>query len=217
MPNAPIDPLEHPDQSLSQGVLSTIVEGLAAEQGRERLSVQDLLDRLGDRAQSTLVFIFAAPNVLPIGVPGMSMVLGLPLFFLTWRMMTGRSGAWLPASIGAKSFNHADFVRAVDKVLPWLQRLEAITRPRFRWLSGAFAQRVFGGVGVILSVIISLPIPFGNALPGATLAVLSLGLVERDGIVIAIGVFATVLSFSVTGFILWSLGSAGLWLLGTSL
>lgn len=211
-----VEDIEQQAQSDSQVCLSKDLEDLASETDRERVSVEELLTGLGDRAPSVLIFILSAPNVLPLGVPGMSAVLGLPLFFLTWRMMLGRTGVWLPERLRRQSIAQAAFARTVSSVLPWLRRLERLTRARLPYFSGGYAHRIVGGVGVILAAIISLPIPFGNALPGVALATLSLGLFERDGLVVAIGAFATVLSVLATVFILWTLGNVGIWIFGAS-
>ena len=40
-----------------------------------------------------------------------------------------------------------------------------------------------GGVCTVLAVVLILPIPLGNVLPSLTIATLSLGLTQRDGVV----------------------------------
>jgi hypothetical protein len=45
-----------------------------------------------------------------------------------------------------------------------------------------------GAVCLILAVIITLPVPLGHMLPGTAISLLALGLIERDGLAIGIGV-----------------------------
>lgn len=194
---------------IGAGVVSSVLSELAADTGRERLSVGDILDSFGDRALGTMIFVFAIPNVMPIGIPGMSMALGLPLLVLSWRLAIGRHDPWLPSSIRARSFKRADFTKAMDRILPRLSWLESKLRPRYTWLSGAFSGRVIGWIGVVLSLMISLPIPFGNALPGVSLAVLAIGHIEKDGLIIVLGGFLTLLSFITIGVVLVALGYTG--------
>ena len=67
---------QEPKQALSDLLLA-----LAQRDALERVSVQDLLDALGDRALGAVIFLFAFPNVLPLP-PGTSFILGTPLVFL---------------------------------------------------------------------------------------------------------------------------------------
>ena len=95
----------------------------------------------------------------------------------------------------------------------WVSRLETKVKPRLKWLTGRVSERLIGWIGVALSLIVSLPIPFGNALPGISIAVLTLGLIERDGVIVAAGGIFAVLSFILTFVVLLGLGNAGLWVL----
>lgn len=61
--------------------LSVVLRILAGDLNRERISVDNLLSALGDRALGALMFFLAIPNVLPTP-PGTSTVLGAPLIFL---------------------------------------------------------------------------------------------------------------------------------------
>lgn len=49
-------------------------------------------------------------------------------------------------------------------------------------LSGRYARPFLGLCILVMAVIITLPIPFGNVLPVIALAVLAVALIERDGV-----------------------------------
>ena len=49
----------------------------------ERVSLGDMVDAFDARAFAPLIVLFAAPNVLPVALPGISAVLGVPLILLT--------------------------------------------------------------------------------------------------------------------------------------
>ena len=44
-----------------------------------------------------------------------------------------------------------------------------------------------GAICLLLAVIITLPIPLGHMVPGAAISVLALGMIERDGLAIGLG------------------------------
>lgn len=165
--------------------LSTVLNLLALESGRERISVGELLRALGDRALGAMLFIFAVPNVLPVP-PGTSAILGAPLVFLAAQLMLGRS-PWLPSVVANRSMTHADFARVVRRVAPWLQRAEKMLRPRWSAIALPPMEYAIGLVCLLLAVVLVLPIPLGNVLPALAISVLALAVLERDGLWVLAG------------------------------
>jgi hypothetical protein len=159
--------------------LSNILRLLSDDAGRERISVRDLVDALGDRALAVLMFVFALPNVFPTP-PGTSAVLGVPLVFLTAQLTLGRK-LWLPDFICNRSLSFHDFQGLVRRVTPWLDRAESLLRPRARPLVNPPMEYAAGLICFILSVILTLPIPFGNILPAMAICLFALGILEKDG------------------------------------
>ena len=165
--------------------LSAILTAIAKGQERERISIADLLHALEHRAIGALMFIFAVPNAIPVP-PGVSAVLGAPLIFLSFQLMLGQR-PWLPKIITDRSLSRVDFEKVVDLAAPWLAKAERLMRPRYQFLAKSPAEYLAGLVCLILSIILFLPIPLGNMLPAFTICVLALGVLERDGVWIAIG------------------------------
>ena len=185
----------------SDGPLSDALQGLAQQQGRERIAVRDLIDALGDRALGALMFLFAFPNVLPTP-PGTSAVLGAPLIFLAVQMMFGRR-PWLPAVVARRSMPHADFAQLVRRITPWLRRGERLLRPRYSWLALPPMEYLLGAVCLVLALVLALPIPLGNVLPALAISMLSLALLQRDGLWVLYGLaLAVVATGVVSGVVL---------------
>ncbi len=180
--------------------LSAVLRRLAAEPGRERISVQDLFAALGDRALAALLFVFAVPNVIP-SPPGLSTVLGVPLLFLSGQMLLGRN-AWLPAFVARRSMAREDFNALMSRVLPWLERAEKLLKPRFSGLALPPMEYLVGLVCLTLAVILVLPIPLGNIPPAFAIALMALGILERDGVWVLAGLSVTFLSLTVVSGVL---------------
>ena len=75
------------------------------------------------------------------------------------------------------------------------------------WLAGDWTVPV-GAVCLILAVIITLPVPLGHMPPGAAISLLALGLLERGGLAIGIGLATAGLALAVvaiasTGIVTW--------------
>ncbi len=165
--------------------LSRALTHLAESWTEPRISVAQILTALGDRGLIGLLLILALFNVIP-NPPGTSTVLGLPMVYLSWQMMRGQM-PWLPQFLAGRSFDIAQFRTLITRAMPHLNRVERLLRPRLAILSSPAAMKILGGVCLVLSIVLILPIPFGNLLPAAAIAIITLGALERDGVWILAG------------------------------
>lgn len=195
------------------GRFSDILVALAMDETRERVSVGDLFERLGERAFGALMLAFALPNIVPTP-PGTSAVTGTPLVFLSARLMLGLS-PWLPGFVTRRSMARGDFAVVVNRIAPWLSRAERMLKPRLGALAGPPADHVAGAVCFVLAVVLALPIPFANILPAASICLFALGLIEKDGLFMLAGFAAAVLSVVVAGGVVLAFFKAAVFLLGS--
>ena len=177
------------------------VLGALAEQDAAEISLADLLSTFGDRAFGAFMLVFAAPNLLPLP-PGSSAVLGLPLIIVAAQLALGLRVLWLPEFIRRRSLPRETFRRLAGAVSAHLPRVERILRPRLAALTGPVPDRLIGLAVFVLAVILFLPIPGGNILPGLAITAFSLGLIERDGLAIAFAWLATVVSLAVVAAVI---------------
>ena len=183
-----------------------MILALSADTRRDRISIGDLLSALGDRATAALMFIFAAPNMLPTP-PGTSTILGAPLIFLAAQLMLGRA-PWLPAFVAKRSIKQADFSALAASIVPWLVRAEKLLRPRLESLARPLMEHFIGLLTLVLAVVLVLPIPLGNMLPALAISLLALGVLERDGIWVIAGLAATVASVIVVFGVVYAMVKA---------
>jgi hypothetical protein len=176
--------------------LSEILQAVADEAKDGRISVGDLLGAMDGRAFGALILVFAFPNILP-APPGLAAILGLPLVYLSAQLMLGHA-PWLPKFIANRSLTHEAFRTLVTRIIPWIERAEKMLKQRLWLLVSPPAERVVGAICLFLSLVLILPIPFGNMLPAVALSIIALGLLERDGIWILGGIFA---AFVATGIV----------------
>ena len=101
-----------------------ILAGLAEAAEGERVSLGDMVDAFDARAYGPLIVLFAAPNVLPVALPGISAVLGAPLLLLTAQLMLGLHRPWLPGFLRRRSLKRSSFQSLVDRIVPRLLRIE---------------------------------------------------------------------------------------------
>jgi len=177
----------HPAASVSE------ILDLVAARATPDVSLADILEAFGDRAFGALIFVFAAPLVLPMP-PGASAILGAPLVFITAQWMLGLRTLWLPQALGRRTMSMADFRSVTTKLKPYLEKLERRLKPRFTFMYNRLADRLMGAICFVLSIIVFLPIPFGNMLPAFAVAAFAIGAAERDGLAAAVGWVAAALS-----------------------
>jgi hypothetical protein len=196
----------------SKEALSHVLLSLAGDTGRERILMRDILHAMQDRALVALIVLLALPNVVPVP-PGTSAVLGMPLLFLTLQLALGRK-PWLPESIAMRSVSRRDFGVMLNRVSPWLDRAEQLLRPRLQVMTGTTSARWVGGLCLVLSTILVLPIPFGNMLPALAIGMLALGILERDGLWVLGGLATSIVAMAVAAGVLFGLAKAAVGVLG---
>lgn len=151
-----------------------------------QVTVGEIVHRLGRRSFGALLFVFSAPNWLPLP-PGSSTFLALPLLLLAPQIALGIRGPWLPGFVDRRTLKRADLANGLNKLIPTLRRIEKVSRPRLTFLFGPLGDRLIGLTVTLLSLVLLLPIFLGNMAPAAAIAAFGLALVQRDGILALIG------------------------------
>ncbi len=158
----------------------------------ERVTIADILDALDARAFGLATLIFSIPSIVPMP-PGVPTVVGVALFIVSIQMVIGRHELWLPGFLSKRSFSRPALVKAFEKIAPRLEAIEKIARPRLLALTGKMATVLIGLVVLFMAIILILPLPpGGNFPPALACAVLGMGLVERDGVIVLFGLIASI-------------------------
>jgi hypothetical protein len=171
--------------ALTPQPLSAVLIDIAGRDQHD-ITLGELMRAFGGRAIGAVLFVFGLICTLPLP-PGATSVFGLPLLLLAPQLIIGASAPWLPSGIKAHPLSLDDVRGPLMQVLPWLRRIEAVSKPRMSFLFGAVGERLIGLICTLLAVVLILPIPFGNMLPGLTVTVLSFSLIQRDGFIGLLG------------------------------
>jgi len=162
---------------------SEIVARVARENQAPSISVGQLVDALKDRSFGVIIILFALPNaVIPI-----SWVLGLPILVLAVQMVIGRQEPWLPSIMERQQISNEMFNKIASYVVRYLQKIESFLKPRWCWLTTDIAERFVGIYLIFLTLVLIVPVPFGNALPAFGISIIAAGLIEKDGAAIVVG------------------------------
>jgi hypothetical protein len=168
-------------------VLRRLADGHAAE----RFSVTDLLSALGDQGFGLLVLALALPNAVPGPlIPGFSVPFALGIAVLGLQLATGLHTPRLPEWLKRRSMSREHFRRFVDRTEPLLRRIENW----FHFSSASFGERprprLVGMALILLSIVLALPVPFGNLPVALSIIVIALGLLEDDSVALTLGLAA---------------------------
>jgi hypothetical protein len=176
---------------------SEVLRHLVAEGEGDRITFREILTQLRHRALGFALLIFALPCSLPMP-PGIPTVCGIALVIIAVNLIAARRRLWLPSAIANKSVSRSDLKRMVDRVAPYLERLEKVCKPRLPIVTDTVGKILIGIVILALGLVMILPIPFvGNMPPGFAASVIAIGMTERDGLVVLIGTIASAVAIAV--------------------
>lgn len=177
------------------------------------VTLRELLAMLGEQGLLVFCGVLAAPFLLPVTVPGMSTVLGLPMLLIGFAVMLSRV-PWLPQRLLAHSLPAPTVRSVLARVRGWAERFEHLVRPRFLALTGGRVINFLNGALVVAAVLLLMApiplVPFVNSLPALAIILLCFGMAERDGAVILIGYFMTLLSAAYVGGLILLVFYAGM-------
>lgn len=200
-----------------QETIAAVLRRLTDPARGERISLDEAIETLGDRAYGLAMLMLALPMAVPISaIPGISTIFGIPLILISAQLMLGRPRPWLPRWLGTKSLARADLARMIDKAMPWLERCERYVRPRLLPLVSPLAERAIGATATFMAVIMSLPIVLGNQPPAIAIALFALAVIERDGLFAIFGAIVAVLATLLVAAVLAAFAAA-FWLALNSL
>lgn len=185
--------------------LSELLMRLARSE-RKKLALGHITRALRDRGFGALMLLLAIPNLVPLP-PGTSTVFGIPLILVALQLIIGYRRPLLPRVLRMRELPVQTIEAVISRVVPWLERFERLASPRLWILPQRQAEQLIGIVALLMGVILVLPIPFANFLPGIAVVLMSLGLGERDGAWVGAGLAAATVS---TGIAIAVFGATGL-------
>lgn len=173
-----------------------------ADRERQHLSVGELVDLASEGGFGFLIGILA---MIAIPFFGLSTPFGLAIALIGAQLVAGRDRPWLPARARRRQLSMAMLDRTAEMLerrTRWLAR-----STRRRWEALIMPRMI--GVGVVLlslGLALPLPIPGSNLVFLVPLLAYAIGLLERDGVWIAVAhacLLADLVLMVVFGGVVW--------------
>ena len=163
------------------------LEALAKSAPTDTVTLGWILDQLHERAFGLFLLVLALPCCIPF-LYGIPQIVSLPLMFVVAQMVIGRRVPWLPERLRARSITSASLADLAQRAGPWLRKVEALSHPRLGPLTRPPLDRVLGLALLVFSASIMVPLPGTNTVPGIAVALAAIGLLQRDGLLVGVGV-----------------------------
>lgn len=163
------------------------------------VTLQELLTLAGERVFGFLFVLLALPSALPVPAPGYSIPFGIMIFLLAVQLISGSKQPWFPKRFSGHPVSLATVQSILKKALPWLQRIEAIARPRlFPICTSVLGRSVIGGILALMGISMMIPIPGTNTVPAIGVFVTGFGLLEDDGAISLGGLIVCLVGAAIT-------------------
>jgi hypothetical protein len=188
--------------------VSEILRGILSDNpGVETFSVERILDSIAKRGfdaglgagldvgREASLMLFALPAMVPVSPP--RGLVTLPAGAIACQMIAGRQQIRLPRFIRKKSISRRALAVSIHAILPVLEAAEKVVRPRWTWVSHPVWQRLVGLFVLLMVIAIAFPLFGFNCLHATSIFVISLGMAEKDGLAVLIGVVAGAVALAI--------------------
>lgn len=161
---------------------SILLARFRAQPAATRITLAEIAAATAGRAHGILLVLLALPETIPM--LGFSLVLAIPILVIGGCMLLFGRARPLPKWLLRRGLSRHIVDRAIDAALPHLQRMERVLGPRWPNLAGA--DRLLGGCTALMALLLAIPMPGVNILAALAVASIGIGLLERNGVVVAI-------------------------------
>nr|WP_246408570.1 exopolysaccharide biosynthesis protein [Parvularcula dongshanensis] len=158
----------------------------AAVEGKADVSLGRVLDSLDERGFGLLLLVLALPCCIPF-LWGIPQVVSLPMLAVAFQIARGAHRPWLPASLRARRFSVERMKASVTRVHRYIGWIERLARPRLSAVVEGAGLRIVGALLLVPTISILMPFPGSNTAPGIGVAIVSVGLLEKDGLLTLAG------------------------------
>ena len=190
----------------------TLTRTIDSIQG-ETVTLRELMAAIGEQGLLMLCAVATLPFLIPVSIPGVSTVFGAAIVLLAIAVTLNRM-PWMPKRILDRELSTASLVPALRKGVRIVSRIDAWVKPRALFLSDGHMARFNGMVLLFGGVLLMAPfgfVPFSNTAPAVGILLLTIGMLQRDGLFVLLGYLGTILTvvyFTVLIYGAWKAGGA---------
>jgi hypothetical protein len=207
-----VDVQDGSDFKDSSASLSETLRTVISKISGSSVTLRDLMAEVGEHGLLLMCALASLPFLIPVSIPGVSTVFGFAIILISLSVAFNRL-PWMPRQILDRKLDTTKLVPALEKGAALVSRLDAYLKPRMSgFVAGALMNRVNGLAIAFGGVLLMFPlglIPLSNTLPGIAILLLTTGMIQRDGLIVAAGyafLVITVIYFVVLGLMAYGAG-----------
>jgi len=178
--------------------LSDVLKKIADDTSGDKITIKDVVEKLESRGYGPLLIAPALLAILPTGaVPGIPSICGLTIVLIAVQLVFNKSHPWLPKKLQDIEMDRDKFTAALDKAIPYTEKIDKLFKPRIEALTGPIGKRVVSlicGISALLMIPLEV-VPFAAAIPASAVVFMGLGLSTKDGVMSIVGVVLSLVSF----------------------
>jgi len=194
------------------------LEAMAERAPEDGFTLREILDQLDESAFGAGLFFLALPCCIPF-LYGVPQVVSLPMMALAGQMAAGQDQPWMPDKFSQRKIDRKGLTQMAKGGRKWLGWIETFSKPRLTGITGRRSERIIGLFLCLFSASIMVPLPMTNTVPGFGVALASFGLINKDGVLVILGLllgFAWIFGLVVLGpvALLAAIGTLKDWVIG---
>lgn len=176
------------DSTLASETLKKI--GKKKEEGSTKIA--ELIEDFHENGILLAMIFFALPVAMPLPYPpGFTTVMGLPLIILLIQMINDNKKVKLPQRVSDYEIKNSTFKMISNKIVSVIETVEKYVKPRMNFAKSVYCEQLVGFICFVAVISVAIPIPLTNAIPVLGITVMALDLLNRDEIVIIVGIAVT--------------------------
>lgn len=187
-----------------------------SDERTDSVTLVDVLELAGERTFGFLLVLLALPSALPVPAPGYSIPFGIVILLLAVQLMMGRNRPWFPEWFRKRSLKTKQAQGIIKAGIPWLRRLESISKPRYAFICTSSTGRlILGGAIALMGLSMLIPLPLTNTLPAIGVFIIGFSLLEDDGAISIMGLTVSVIAGALSITLIVAYWVGGLTLVNT--
>lgn len=191
------------DRSPLETIVTNVLDrirGIAGDPAG-RLTCNGLIEIVGPDSHILAILVFSALNLLP-GPPGYSVVIGLAIMAFAVMLLT-RKPLRLWPFVGERHIPLTILAKLLEFLAAFTRFISRFSSPRVPVLVSASLMPLIAIMAFVFGVAMLVPIPFTNTLPSLGLAIICVGMLNRDGLAVLIGSTVALVGIVLLALALW--------------
>lgn len=198
--SAPQEPAPgSPIEAIVADVLARIKA--VADEPDPQITCNRLIELLGARSHALAMLVFSLLNLLP-GPPGYSVLIGIVIMVFSLMMFTGSQLRLWPF-IGDRRLPLGLMLKLLEFLARFTRVISRLSRKRIAWMAAPGFTPFIAIFAFLMGAAMLFPIPFTNTLPSLGLAIICVGLLNKDGLAMMVGIVVSLIGIAILYVLLW--------------